>query len=86
MKASKNGHAVDIYTAALDQIGLLEMKSLPSLTGGNLVLSDSFESSLFSESLKKVFARDEEGNCQMAFNAVMDVRVSKELRSKLCYL
>ncbi|XP_065557092.1 protein transport protein Sec23A-like isoform X2 [Artemia franciscana] len=84
MKASKNGHAVDIYTAALDQIGLLEMKSLPSLTGGNLVLADSFESSLFSESLKKVFARDEEGNCPMAFNAVMDVRVSKELRISGC--
>ncbi|XP_065568749.1 protein transport protein Sec23A-like [Artemia franciscana] len=84
MKASKNGHAVDIYIAAQDQIGLHEMKSLPSLTSGNLVLSDSFESSLLSESLKKLFARDETGNCQMALNAVMEVRVSKELQILGC--
>ncbi|XP_065566486.1 protein transport protein Sec23A-like [Artemia franciscana] len=84
MKASQNGHAVDIYMAAQEQIGLFEMKSLLSLTSGNLVLSDSFESSLLSESLKKLFARDETGNCQMAFNAVMEVKVSKELQLQGC--
>lgn len=32
-RASKNGHVVDIYSCALDQTGLHEMKSLVNLTG-----------------------------------------------------
>ena len=32
-RASTNGHAVDIYSCALDQTGLLEMKSCCNLTG-----------------------------------------------------
>jgi len=32
-RAANNGHVIDIYSCALDQTGLHEMKFLPSLTG-----------------------------------------------------
>ena len=32
-RAAANGHAVDIYACALDQVGLYEMKHLCNLTG-----------------------------------------------------
>ncbi|KAG2133378.1 hypothetical protein BD769DRAFT_1446300 [Suillus cothurnatus] len=33
-RASNNGHAVDLFAGCLDQVGLLEMKSLPNSTNG----------------------------------------------------
>ena len=48
-RAAASGHAVDIFSCALDQTGLLEMKSLPNTTGGHLVMADSFCSTLFKQ-------------------------------------
>lgn len=33
-RAVKNGHAIDVYSCALDQTGLAEMKSCYSATNG----------------------------------------------------
>lgn len=79
-RASSNGHVVDIYAGCLDQIGLLEMKSLSNLTNGALVLSDSFATSIFKQSFQRLFEKDEFGNLKMGFNATMDVQTSKELK------
>ncbi|TIA94136.1 hypothetical protein E3P81_00346 [Wallemia ichthyophaga] len=79
-RASSNGHVVDIYAGCLDQIGLLEMKSLPNLTNGALVLSDSFATLIFKQSFQRLFEKDEFGNLKMGFNATMDVQTSKELK------
>ena len=35
--------------ASLDQTGLLEMKACCNMTGGNMVMGDSFNSSLFKQ-------------------------------------
>jgi protein transport protein SEC23 len=64
----------------LDQVGLLEMRSLPNSTGGHLVLSDSFTTSIFKQSLMRMFSAGEDGNLDMAFNATLDVRATKELK------
>ena len=32
-RAATNGHAIDIYSCALDQTGLMEMKSCTNFTG-----------------------------------------------------
>ena len=79
-RACNNGHAVDIYACALDQTGLLEMKSCPNLTGGHMVLGDSFASSLFKQTLQRVFGKDKRNEYKMAFNAVFEVKTSKELK------
>ncbi|GJJ14926.1 GTPase-activating protein S23 [Clathrus columnatus] len=79
-RASNNGHAVDLFTGCLDQIGLLEMKSLPNSTNGVMVLADSFATAIFKQSFLRIFDKDEEGNLQMGFNATFDVQTTKELK------
>lgn len=46
-----------------------------------MVLGDSFQSSLFRTTFQRVFARDEKGNLEMAFNATLEVKTSRELKS-----
>jgi hypothetical protein len=40
-------------------------------TGGAIVQTDTFTNVIFKESFKRIFARDEEGQLRMAFNACM---------------
>jgi protein transport protein SEC23 len=42
LRAMANGHVVDIFACALDQVGLAEMKVAAEKTGGLLVQDDSF--------------------------------------------
>ncbi|XP_045600749.1 protein transport protein Sec23A isoform X3 [Procambarus clarkii] len=79
-RVSDNGHVVDLYACALDQVGLHEMKYCTNYTGGHMVLGDSFNSSLFRTTFQRVFARDEKGNLEMAFNATLEVKTSRELK------
>lgn len=78
--AAKNGHAVDIFGCSLDQVGLLEMRALVQATGGIAVLADDFDSPMFKDSFKKIFATDEKGNFKIGFNAAFEVQMSKELK------
>ncbi|KZT37080.1 hypothetical protein SISSUDRAFT_1129918 [Sistotremastrum suecicum HHB10207 ss-3] len=79
-RAANNGHAVDLFAGCLDQVGLLEMKSLPNSTNGVLVLSDSFTTSIFKQSFLRIFNKDDQGNLEMGFNATFDVQTTKELK------
>ncbi|KAG4302585.1 hypothetical protein PCANB_001206 [Pneumocystis canis] len=79
-KASTNGHIIDIFAGCLDQIGMLEMKSLANFTGGHMILSDAFSSSIFKQSFQRVFNTDAQGSLQMAFNASMEILTTKELK------
>jgi len=74
-RASNNGHVIDLFAGCLDQVGLLEMKSLPNCTNGVIVLSDSFATSIFKQSFLRMFNKDEQGHLQMGFNATFDVQV-----------
>lgn len=74
-RAANNGHAIDLFAGCLDQVGLLEMKSLSNFTNGVMVLSDSFATSIFKQSFLRVFSKDAEGNLEMGFNATFDVQV-----------
>jgi len=79
-RAADNGHAIDLYSCALDQTGLLEMKSCTSQTGGFMVMGDSFDSALFKQTFQRVFAKDTKGEYKMAFNATLDVKCSREIK------
>jgi len=74
-RAVKNGHAVDIYSCALDQTGMTEMKNCFNSTNGHVVMADSFKSTLFQQSFKKVFEKDNAGFLKMGFNATMEAKV-----------
>ncbi|GAA5878975.1 hypothetical protein JCM16303_007250 [Sporobolomyces ruberrimus] len=79
-RAAQNGHAIDVFLGCLDQVGLLEMKSLSNYTNGYMILADSFNMSLFKQSFQRVFAKDDQGHLQMGFNATFDVQTTKDLK------
>ncbi|CAG8496860.1 7983_t:CDS:2, partial [Cetraspora pellucida] len=79
-RSSANGHIVDIFAGCLDQVGLLEMKSMVNSTGGYMILSDSFTTSIFKQSFQRVFNKDAQGNLLMGFNATLDVQTTREMR------
>ncbi|KAI9302960.1 hypothetical protein BJ944DRAFT_110559 [Cunninghamella echinulata] len=83
-RAATNGHAIDIFAGCLDQIGLLEMKSMVNQTGGFMILSDSFNTAIFKQSFQRMFQKDSQGHLQMGFNATLDVQTTREL--KVCGL
>ncbi|KAF9910008.1 GTPase-activating protein S23 [Linnemannia zychae] len=83
-RASSNGHVIDIFAGCLDQVGLLEMRSMVNSTAGVMVLSDSFTMSIFKQSFQKLFEKDAEGNLKIGFNATLAVQTTKEL--KICGL
>lgn len=80
LRAATNGHAIDIYSCALDQTGLMEMKQCCNSTGGHMVMGDSFNSSLFKQTFQRVFAKDQKTDYKMAFNGTLEVKCSRELK------
>uniref|UniRef100_A0A9J7ZPJ3 Protein transport protein SEC23 n=1 Tax=Cyprinus carpio carpio TaxID=630221 RepID=A0A9J7ZPJ3_CYPCA len=88
-RAAVNGHSVDIYACALDQTGLLEMKCLSNLTGGHIVMGDSFNTSLFKQTFQRVFSKDYNGEFRMAFGGTLEVKemgVGGTCQWKICSL
>lgn len=79
-RAATNGHVIDLYSCALDQTGLFEMKSTCDSTGGHMVLADSFIASLFKQTFQRVFSKDDQGEFKMAFSASLEVKTSRELQ------
>ncbi|KAI9360878.1 protein transporter SEC23 [Pilaira anomala] len=79
-RASQNGHTIDIFAGCLDQIGLLEMRSMVNSTGGFMILADSFNTAIFKQSFQRIFQKDSQGHLQMGFNATMDVQTTRELK------
>jgi len=77
--AVKNGHAVEVFSCSLNQTGVLEMQETFKQTGGCVILSESFEHKMFTESLKSLFSRDAKNFLKMGFGARIEVRASKEL-------
>ncbi|SCV05120.1 LANO_0H00474g1_1 [Lachancea nothofagi CBS 11611] len=79
-RVSQNGHTVDIFAGCYDQVGMSEMKQLTDSTGGVLLLTDAFSTSIFKQSFLRLFSSDEEGYLTMAFNANMSVKTSRDLK------
>ncbi|KAK9496717.1 hypothetical protein O3M35_013012 [Rhynocoris fuscipes] len=80
LRAAGNGLAIDIYSCSLDQTGLYEMKSCCNSTGGYMVISDSFNSSLFKQTYQKVLCKDQKNDIKMAFNGILEIKTSRELK------
>lgn len=79
-RVTENGHTVDIFAGCYDQVGMLEMKKLTDLTGGVLLLTDAFSTAIFKQSYMRLFSKDDEGYLKMAFNSIMSVKTSKDLK------
>ncbi|KAL4561834.1 hypothetical protein LXL04_034014 [Taraxacum kok-saghyz] len=57
------GHVLDFFASALDQVGVAEMKVVIERTCGLVVLAESFGRSVFKDSFRHVFEKGEESLC-----------------------
>uniref|UniRef100_A0A803MZV8 Protein transport protein SEC23 n=1 Tax=Chenopodium quinoa TaxID=63459 RepID=A0A803MZV8_CHEQI len=73
------GHILDLFACALDQVGLAEMKVAVESTGGLVVLAESFGHSVFKDSLKRVFQAGEH-DLGPASNGIFEVSCSKDMK------
>ena len=71
-RAVISGIVIDIFSCCLNQVGLYEMKTMPSRTGGYIIFTDSFSTSIFKDSFRKIFALDENGFLKMNFKAKLN--------------
>ena len=72
MRASNNGHVIDLFAGCLGQVSLLKMKPMAN---GVIVLSYSFATSTFKQSFLRMFNKDASGFLEMGFNATFNVQV-----------
>ncbi|KAK1279065.1 hypothetical protein QJS04_geneDACA007382 [Acorus gramineus] len=73
------GHVLDLFASALDQVGVAEMKVIVERTGGLVVLAESFGHPVFKDSFKRVF-EDGEQSLGLSFNGTLDIHCSKDIK------
>ncbi|KAK1381122.1 Protein transport protein SEC23 [Heracleum sosnowskyi] len=73
------GHVLDLFASALDQVGVAEMKVVIERTGGLVVLSESFGHSVFKDSFRRVF-EDGDQSLGLCFNGTLEINCSKDIK------
>ncbi|KAG7583116.1 Zinc finger Sec23/Sec24-type superfamily [Arabidopsis suecica] len=73
------GHVLDLFASALDQVGVAEMKVAVERTGGLVVLSESFGHSVFKDSFKRVF-EDGDQALGLCFNGTLEICCSQDIK------
>ncbi|KAI3723394.1 hypothetical protein L2E82_34928 [Cichorium intybus] len=73
------GHVLDLFASALDQVGVAEMKVIIERTGGLVVLSESFGHSVFRDSFKRVF-ENREDSLGLSYNGTLEMNCSKDIK------
>ena len=77
----EKGHTVDVFSCALDQVGLHEMKPLFESTGGLTVLCEMFSTPMFKQSLQYIFTKDPSTDTlNMAFQGTLECCASRECK------
>ncbi|KAG0620200.1 hypothetical protein M758_4G197500 [Ceratodon purpureus] len=73
------GHVLDIFACAVDQIGVMEMKCAIERTGGLVVLAESFGHSVFKDSFKRIFETGDH-SLNLSFNGEIELNCSKDIK------
>ncbi|KAL5781964.1 hypothetical protein ACOSP7_006993 [Xanthoceras sorbifolium] len=73
------GHVLDLFASALDQVGVAEMKVAVEKSGGLVVLAESFGHSVFKDSFKRVFEEGEQ-SLGLCFNGTLEINCSKDIK------
>ncbi|XP_048230694.1 protein transport protein SEC23 isoform X2 [Ricinus communis] len=73
------GHVLDLFACALDQVGVAELKVAVERTGGLVVLAESFGHSVFKDSLRRVF---QSSDCDLGLssNGIFEINCSKDVK------
>lgn len=78
--SSTTTFSIDIFAGCYDQVGIYEMRPLSNKTGGVLVVTDSFQTSIFKNSFLATFNKDEEGYPLTYFDGKLEVLTSSKLK------
>ncbi|GMN61533.1 hypothetical protein TIFTF001_030628 [Ficus carica] len=73
------GHVLDLFACALDQVGIAELKVAVEKTGGLVVLAESFGHLVFKDSLKRVF-QSGDNDLGLASNGIFEINCSKDIK------
>ncbi|MBA0667058.1 hypothetical protein Goklo_000183 [Gossypium klotzschianum] len=73
------GHVLDLFACAVDQVGVAELKVVVERTGGFVVLAESFGHSVFKDTLRRVFQSGDKG-LGLSSNGILEVNCSKDLK------
>ncbi|GJP53087.1 hypothetical protein CLOM_g12223 [Closterium sp. NIES-68] len=73
------GHVLDLFASALDQVGIAEMKVAVERTGGLVALSESYGHTVFKDSLKRVFQQGD-ASLGLSFNGLLELHCSKDIK------
>ncbi|KAL5549624.1 hypothetical protein UlMin_004855 [Ulmus minor] len=73
------GHVLDLFACALDQVGIAELKVAVEKTGGLVILAESFGHSVFKDSLKRVFQSGDD-DLGLASNGIFEINCSKDIK------
>ncbi|KAM3275769.1 hypothetical protein ACQJBY_044251 [Aegilops geniculata] len=73
------GHVLDLFACAVDQVGVAEMKVAVEKTGGIVVLAESFGHSVFKDSLLRIFQSADNG-LGLSFNGILEINCSKDVK------
>ncbi|XP_061349026.1 protein transport protein SEC23 C isoform X1 [Gastrolobium bilobum] len=73
------GHVLDLFACALDQVGIAELKTAVERTGGLVVLAESFGHSVFKDSLKRVF-QSGDYDLGLSSNGIFEINCSKDMK------
>ncbi|CAI5968804.1 unnamed protein product [Closterium sp. NIES-64] len=73
------GHVLDLFASALDQVGIAEMKVAVERTGGLVALSESYGHAVFKDSLKRVFQQGD-SSLGLSFNGTLELHCSKDIK------
>ncbi|XP_073013289.1 protein transport protein SEC23 E-like [Typha latifolia] len=73
------GHVLDLFASALDQVGIAEMKVVVERTGGLVVLAESFGHPVFKDSFKRIFEGGEQ-SLGLSFNGTLEINCSKDIK------
>lgn len=80
-KLVKLGISCSYFVGSYDQIGLYEMDEVCRKTGGVIIMSDSFSTSIFKQSFMKFLNKnDDSGYLDFGLNATLEVKVERDLK------
>ncbi|KAM7274815.1 hypothetical protein ACFE04_016681 [Oxalis oulophora] len=73
------GHVLDLFACALDQVGVAELKVAVEKTGGLVVLAESFGHAVFKDSLRRIF-QSGDYDLGLSSNGIFEINCSKDIK------
>ncbi|KQK13273.1 protein transport protein sec23-1 [Brachypodium distachyon] len=81
-RLTDNSLVLDLLACSLDQVGAAELRYPVEVSGGLMVLTESFESEQFKSCLRQAFKREGIDYLNMNFGATIEIVTSREV--KIC--